>query len=83
MRYDILANYDSLMYKDKTSNSFITDSESDDLIKIAYSIDSLVKYKDKVSLVNIKIITDIPIDDLKNFIDFILACEEAAIRKYK
>lgn len=83
MKYDILANYDSLMFAGKDTNSFITDSEEAELVQVAYAVDSLVKYKDKVSLVNIRIITDIPINDLLDFMEFILSCEEAALIKYK
>lgn len=83
MKFDIIANYDSLMRATKDTNSFITDSEEADYIQVAYAVDSLVKYGDKVSLINIKIITDIPTKDLLDFMDFILSCEQAALIKYK
>ena len=82
MRYDILVNYDTLMFKGKDELSFITYLEESEYIKVAYAVDSLVRYDDKVSLRNIKIITGIPTDDLENFLEFILSCEEAAINKY-
>lgn len=82
MRYDILVNYDTLMFSGKDDASFITNTEEEEYIKVAYAVDSLVRYDDKVSLRNIKIITGIPTGDLENFIEFILSCEEAAINKY-
>lgn len=82
MNYNIMINYDNYMYKNKDTNSFITTLEEEVYAKIAYAVDSLVKYKDKVSLKNITIITDIPTRDLTDFISFILAAEEAAMNKY-
>jgi len=83
MRYDIMMNYETLTYENSKSDSFITSTEEYELTKIAYAVDSLIKYMDKVSLKNINIITEIPTSDLEDFITFILACEEAAIKKYK
>jgi len=83
MNYDIMINYDKHLYKDKETGSFITSLEEKTYLKIAYAVDSLVKYEDKVSLKNIKIITDIPTRDLEDFIDFILSAESSAILKYK
>jgi len=82
MNYNIMINYDNYIYKNKTNNSFLTTMEEDTYSKIAYAVDSLVKYEDKVSLKNINIITDIPTRDLEDFITFILSAEEAAINKY-
>jgi hypothetical protein len=83
MRFDILANYDNLIFVNKETNSFVTNLEEITLSKIAYAVDSLVKFNDKVSLLNIKIITEIPTDELEDFISFILQCEDAAVLKYK
>ena len=77
-----MINYDNYIYKNKTNNSFLTTMEEDTYSKIAYAVDSLVKYEDKVSLKNINIITDIPTRDLEDFMTFILSAEEAAINKY-
>jgi len=83
MRFDILANYDNLIFVNKETNSFVTNLEEITLSKIAYAVDSLVKFNDKVSLLNIKIITEIPTKELEDFIYFILQCEDAAVLKYK
>ena len=78
-----MINYDKYIYKNKTTNSFITALEEETYLKIAYAVDSLIKYSDKVSLKNINIITDIPTRDLEDFISFILSAEESAISKYR
>lgn len=83
MNYNIMINYDNYIYKSKDINSFITSSEEETYLKIAYAVDSLVKYDDKISLKNINIITDIPTNDLLDFMTFILKAEESAIHKYK
>lgn len=83
MNYNIMINYDKYIYKNKTTNSFITTLEEETYLKIAYAVDSLIKYSDKVSLKNINIITDIPTRDLEDFISFILSAEESAISKYR
>lgn len=81
-RYDIMINYDNYINENKDENSFITDIETEEYIKVAGAVESLVKYGDKVSLKNINILTELPIKDLEFFMDFILSVEEAAINKY-
>lgn len=83
MNFDIIANYDNLINANKDSHSFLTESEELTLQQIAYAVESLVMYDEKVSLVNIKIITDIPTSDLEDFISFILNAQDLAEKKYK